>query len=260
MTLAIVVHIPEGIIMASDSRQSITINSTRPDGVQNPPIDTINSDSAFKTFLLEGKEDPNLQSSLKKPWQVGVSSYGQDMLGGVSIASHLTKFYEEKLGAQETVQSISEKLLDYFSTKFKGAKTGFHVAGYDFVNGISIPFVFVCSVEENTIQRRNLSTEGNVIFGATWSGQIDILASILNPAFHRLPNGQVVEMAKPQIFWDAMQLQDAIDFTIYGIRTTIDTIRFQGRLKNVGGPIDVLAITPENGAFWIQKKKLHGNR
>jgi len=54
-----------------------------------------------------------------------------------------------------------------------------------------------------------------------------------------------------------MPLQDAVDFSIFAIRTTIDAIRFQARPKNVGGPIDVLVITPD-GAEWIQRKELRG--
>jgi len=52
-------------------------------------------------------------------------------------------------------------------------------------------------------------------------------------------------------------LQDAIDFSIFAIRTTIDTIRFQPRPKTVGGPIDVLVIKPEE-TIWVQHKALRG--
>ena len=55
-----------------------------------------------------------------------------------------------------------------------------------------------------------------------------------------------------------MTLQDAIDFSIYAIRTTIDTMRFQARPKNVGGPIDVLLLTPDFKPRWIQKKDYRG--
>ena len=54
-----------------------------------------------------------------------------------------------------------------------------------------------------------------------------------------------------------MNVQDAIDFAIYAVRTTIDTMRFEARPKNVGGPIDVLLITAQ-GSRWIQRKELHG--
>ena len=60
------------------------------------------------------------------------------------------------------------------------------------------------------------------------------------------------------IIWDTMSLQDAIDFTIYAIQTTIDTMRFQARPKNVGGPIDVLLFTTSEKPRWIQSKEYHG--
>ena len=55
---------------------------------------------------------------------------------------------------------------------------------------------------------------------------------------------------------DYFTLQDGIDFAMYAIKTTIDTMRFQSVPKTVGGPIDVLVITPA-GARWIKHKELH---
>jgi hypothetical protein len=51
-------------------------------------------------------------------------------------------------------------------------------------------------------------------------------------------------------------VQDAIDYALYAVRVTIDTIRFQARPKTVGGPVDILVIRP-TGAQWIQRKELH---
>jgi len=50
-------------------------------------------------------------------------------------------------------------------------------------------------------------------------------------------------------------LQDMIDFAVYGIRATADTMRFQLRAKTVGGPIDVLILKPTE-AKWISRKSL----
>ena len=52
-----------------------------------------------------------------------------------------------------------------------------------------------------------------------------------------------------------MPLQDAIDFAVYAIQTTTDTMRFQARPKTVGGPIDVLLITVD-GAKFIRRKEI----
>jgi len=141
--------------------------------------------------------------------------------------------------------------------EFKKVDTGFHVCGYKKENKISIPYVFSCHVGRNEIIRKNIKKDGSLTYGATWSGQGDIISGLINPVVITGQYGKkkVIKPAAP-IVWDAMPLQDAIDFSIFAIRTTIDTIRFQARPKNVGGPIDVLVLTPDF-TKWIQKKELH---
>lgn len=252
MSLVIVTYVPEGIVMASDSRQSITIEGKTPDGKEFPKIDTINSDNVYKTFLLSRKDKRD-----KPIFEVGVQSFGQDLLGGISTASHIKRFSEERLTDEDDVTTIPKKLVEFFRELFPNANTGFHVAGYKKEDKVSIPYVYYCHVAKNIIERKNLKPDGKVAYGATWSGQIDVLAGIIQPSLMPGPEGKAVPLQKPPIIWDAMALQDAIDFSIYAIRTTIDTIRFQARPKNVGGPIDVLVITPD-GARWIQRKELKG--
>lgn len=58
------------------------------------------------------------------------------------------------------------------------------------------------------------------------------------------------QMPHFQIPWQFFTLQDAIDFAVYAIRTTIDSVRFLPRPKTVGGPIDVLVIRPHESE-WI---------
>jgi hypothetical protein len=253
MSLVITTYVPEGIVMASDSRQSITIERKTPDGKELPKIDTVNSDNVYKTYLLSRKDKNG-----KPIFEVGVQSFGQDLLGGISTASHIKRFSEERLTDQDDVTTIPKKLVDFFRELFPTADTGFHVAGYKKEGKVSIPYVYYCHVAKNIIERKNLKPDGNVAYGATWSGQIDVLSGIIQPSLIPGPDGKPITMYKPPIIWDAMALQDAIDFSIYAIRTTIDTIRFQARPKNVGGPIDVLVITPD-GAKWIQRKELKGS-
>jgi len=252
MSLLIVTYVPEGIVMASDSRQSITIGGKTPDGKDLPKIDTINSDSVYKTYLLFRKDkndDPF--------FEIGVSSFGQDLLGGVSTASHIKTFSEKELTDEDDVTSIPKKLVGFFRKSYPTADTGFHVAGYKKENKTSIPYVYHCHVSKNIFnERRNIDPDGNIIYRATWSGQADIITGLINAIVITEPDGkQKVVKPAPPIAWGAMALQDAIDFSIFAIRTTIETIRFQARPKNVGGPIDVLVITPD-GARWIKKKEL----
>jgi len=43
--------------------------------------------------------------------------------------------------------------------------------------------------------------------------------------------------------------QDAVDYAKFLIRTTIDALRFEPRFPSVGGPIDLLVITPHRMQF-----------
>ena len=63
------------------------------------------------------------------------------------------------------------------------------------------------------------------------------------------------EVKAPEVPFYFFTLQDAIDFSLYAVRTTIETFRFQQRIRTVGGPIDILAIFPK-GIRWIYRKEL----
>jgi hypothetical protein len=237
MSFVITVYVPTGIVMASDSRQSITIEAKAPDGTPLPRIETVSSDFVYKTFLLEKQ-------------QVGINSYGDTLLGKTTIDSHIRRFSEEMVDDKDDVTIVADKLIKFFRRDFPKADTSFHVAGFKKKDRKSIPHVFRCHIGKNTIERSNTAPKtDNIIYGASWGGQADVISSLLQPTPGR---------PKAPIIWDAMTIQDAIDFAIYAVRTTIDTMRFQARSKNVGGPVDVLLITPDEPARWIQRKQFRG--
>ncbi|MEE8470457.1 MAG: hypothetical protein V3S51_03925 [Dehalococcoidia bacterium] len=245
MSFVIAVYVAEGIVMDSDSRKSVTLEGKSPQGVDFK-VETVNSDAVTKTFLLEEQ-------------RVGISSFGQDLLGGVPTASHIKGFVEEELASSDDVTTVPRKLIEYLRKRFPHADAGMHVAGYRKEGKISVPHVYSCHVARDVVERRNVKPDGPLAYGATWSGQGDILSSIITPVVTKDEKGsdKVIRSPAP-IIWEAMAVQDAIDFATYAIRTTIDTMRFQARPKNVGGPIDVLLLTPEE-ARWIVRKELRGS-
>ncbi len=243
MSFVITIYVPEAIIMASDSRQSITIRKKGADGAQQA-VETVNSDFVYKTFLLARQG-------------VGLSTFGDFMLGKTTIESHIKRFQEEVLQDGDDVVQVIEKLLDFFRSRYPSADTAFHVAGFRKESGISIPYAFSCHVSRNELKRLNINPANReVVYGASWGGQGDVMAGLLN-ANHAAGHEGRLNVPWVPIVWDAMPVQDAIDFAIYAVRTTIDTIRFQARLKNVGGPIDVLLFTTEKVA-WVQRKEFRG--
>ncbi len=243
MSFVITVYVPEAIVMASDSRQSITIRKKGADGTQQA-VETVNSDFVYKTFLLARQG-------------VGLSTFGDFLLGKTTIESHIKRFQEEVLQDSDDVVLVTEKLLDFFRSRHSSADTAFHVAGFRKESGISIPYVFNGHVSRNELKRLNINQASqDVMYGASWGGQGDVMAGLLN-ANHAAGHDSRPNVPWVPIVWDAMPIQDAIDFAVYAVRTTIDTIRFQARPKNVGGPIDVLLFTPEK-VTWVQRKEFRG--
>lgn len=244
MSLVTITYVPEGIVMSSDSRQSITVEGKRPTG-EEFKVQTVNSDAVSKTFLLDGQ-------------RVGISTYGENMLGGIPIGSYIKKFAEEVLTGADDVTTIPQKLVNYLRKSFPKADTGIYVAGYKKEGKASVAHIYRCHVARNTADRLHVKPDGSPAYGASWSGETDVLTSIINPVTVKDEKGEdKVIRAPAPIIWEAMTLQDAIDFSVYAIRTTIDTQRFQARPKNVGGPVDVLVLTPEE-TRWVQRKELHG--
>lgn len=227
--------------MASDSRESITLEGKLPDG-KELKVETVNSDAVNKTFLLEEQ-------------RVGISTFGASQLGSIPMASHIKKFVEEEVRTADDVTEVAEKLVKHFNRSFPDADVGFHVAGYKKEEKVSVPYVYYCHVKRGEIARRNVKDDGELNYGATWSGQHDVLSVLLKATTVAGPKNQPQQIPIAPILYSAMQLQDAIDFSVFAIQTTIDTIRFQARPKNVGGPIDVLVITPEE-TKWVRKKQL----
>lgn len=243
MSYIVAVYIPEAIVMASDSRQSVKVGIKR-GGKDLPPIDTIGSDSVYKTFLLEEQ-------------RTGISFAGDTMLGGITTESHIKRFLEEKVTKNDDVTTVADKILEFFRESFPKANTTIHITGFKKEGKTSTPYVFACHVGRNEKKRVNVKKgTKDLDYGCTWSGETDVVSRLLNAP---LPDPKVPGKIIPPtpVMFPAMTAQDAVDFAIYLVRTTTDTMRFQARPKSVGGPIDVLLLTPDD-VRWIQRKELKG--
>ncbi len=239
MSFVISVYVREGIVMASDSRLTMT-NRVDQGNQQIHNIAVGQSDSNYKTFLT--------------PSGVGISTYGNAMVAGAPIGGYVESFIEESSrGAKPAVACVAESLLLYFRTLDPGLQTYFYVAGYQPVDGGSTEQqVWSVDIARNSAQQ----VIPNGTPGAIWGGESDVLARLVNPMFGVDQNNQPGQrLPDVQIPFPFFTLQDAIDFSVFAVRSTIDSIRFQPRAKTVGGPIDVLIIKP-SGAHWVQRKEL----
>ena len=246
MSLIITVYTNEGIIMSSDSRTTFTSQEFNPLPDGKGAIITKNqgihySDTAYKTFLASNN--------------VGISTCGAAAINGKPIAGYVEKFMNEKIKKETKVFETATGLLEAFRKFSPVPDTVFHVAGYEDYNDISKQRLFRVFVAAGKIAEINVDSQG-----AIWNGEAEILSRILNSYWMPVPAKDGTKKFKklnpPPIPWNFFSLQDAVDFSMYAMNTTIETMRFQERLKTVGKPIDMLAIKP-TGGFWIQRKELH---
>ena len=237
--------------MASDSRTTFNTQdfSPLPDG--KGAIITRNqgvhySDTTYKTFLA--------------PNNSGISTCGTAAIDGKPLTGYVEKFIHEFVEKETDVSSIPQLILDHFRSYTPIPDIIFQVAGYSNVDSALCQKAYRVFVAANHIEELDTSSQG-----AAWNGETEILSRIINSLWTQRKGkdpktGDDIflydELKAPPIPWNFFSLQDGIDFATYAINTTIETMRFQERLKTVGGPIDILIIKPD-GAFWASHKTLH---
>ena len=233
--------------MAADSRQTATIEGTTPEGKKMPKFETVTSDNCFKLFLFEEQG-------------IGVSVFGETILGGTPIEHTVRLFLEEYNEPEDDILDVVEKMMRYFSRHYPRADTAFHMAGFKAEGKISVPHVYHCQVSRNEIKRINVKNgTDDLVYGAAWGGQGDVIARLIQPGMKVSAAPGAPDVPNPPILWDAMSVQDAIDFSEFAVFSSTQMVRFQARPKNVGGPVDILLITPQ-GSGWIKRKDFLGDR
>ena len=234
MSLVVTVYVPSGIVMAADSRMTVQRSEERLEGEQKTLLQQqlVLSDSAYKVVEL-------------RSIGVGIAIYDAGIINNQPADSHVHRFEEEMLTAEDDVLSVGDKFLRYFQSNFPGVAVGYHIAGYRTENKASAPYVLVGhTTREPELRRVNADAEGKTQYGITRAGDTLVANRLIDQNY--LP------------LFTAMPLQDAVDYARHLIRTTIDTMRFEPRFPSVGGAIDVLVVTPE-GLRWVQRKELRGD-
>lgn len=242
MSFIITIYLKEGIVMASDSRTTFTTQETIPAQQEGEPSVAIrhcgvhSSDTNFKTFVTAKN--------------VGISTCGDASINGQPITGYIESFIREYNSAD--VDTIASSILSYFNKIAPALDSIFIVAGYQYIKENQYEQkVFVVSTKAGSTQSLDTSVQG-----AQWSGESDVLVRLIQPLAIKKEDGQYRDLPQYEIPFNYFTLQDAIEFAEYATRTTIDTMRFQQRIKTVGGPIDVLVIKP-NSHQWIAHKELH---
>lgn len=264
MTIALSLHVNDGIVLAADSASSIWAKG--PDG---------------KTIgVVNVYENADKVYNLCKGLPIGAITWGSGSIGQSSVST-LVKDFRKKLEVdlnQESykISNIVKRLSKYiyednYQEGFKDwddkPKLGFMVAGYSSGKDFAEEWKF--DIEDGKLNGP-IKIRGENEIGITWNGEPEAITRLYFGYGHRLDEllvkiGHSKEDAKQTI--DAirnnmgvpfvvgpMPIQDAIDLARWFVDTTIKFSKFKPGPPTVGGAIDIAAITKHEGFKWIDRK------
>jgi hypothetical protein len=262
MSLGIVFKSPEGIVLAVDSR--VTLTAHLPNNASIPAT----YDNATKMLRVKGQD------------HVGVVTFGRGVLGRVEIRtahSYLPELEAELAGeARLTVEDFARRLGAFFLGRWNASSMPagadpmiFLVGGYD-------PDAVYGRVFEVVVPARPEPLEQNAggSFGLTSGGQTEILQRILNGydqnavgaiqqalSFNDTQTAQLRQALAQQalsIPYPFLPLQDCVDLVLFLIQSTATLHTWLVGVRGVGGAIDVATITRTEGFRSVQSKTIRG--
>lgn len=259
MSLGIVIKSPEGLVMAAESR--VTLTTTLPGGQQMHT----NFDNATKLLSFN---QPNLS--------VGAVTYGQAAIGIRTVNSFLPEFEANLPADTLPIAEFSNRLSQFFMgqwnasmpSPYAGPNITFVVGGFDSGEPYGKVYLFEIPGTPNLVEQQPND------FGITWGGQREIVDRLLQGFDTRI--GPILQQAlkidktaldsilqglaplQLPVPIQFMALQDHVNLALFFIETTIAAQTLTLGIRGCGGPIDVATITRREGFRFIQRKEIKG--
>ncbi len=250
MTIATCVWVPDGIVLAADSRQTLQ----RVDG-----------------SLRTGSD--NVQKILEVSERCACLSYGLAAIGNQHAAGLIQRFRADRgdelpnSSPSELAKELADFLQNVWQESVKNSApppVNFQllVAGFGKTG--------VRAIEELVIPGKSIVSRSTDEFGFLPLGSGEAIRRLLSGVdahltSHRDFPSSLVEFVRGleyDVKFDGMTLQDAIDYAVFVVRTTIDIHRFADGTRSgpkrpaiSGGPIDVAIIRPYAGFEWVKQKR-----
>jgi hypothetical protein len=272
MSLAIVFKGTEGIVLAVDSR--VTLTAQLPHKINNLPVMIPSTfDNATKLLYVAGQPYVGAVT-------FGVGAFGQKEPR--TAYSFMPEFEAElskdKVG-RLSVKAFADKLGEFFMRKWDlqgmpkqvepGNSMVFYVAGYD--DGETYGHIYELQIPTAPAPKEWHAGQ----FGVVYGGQHEFVSRLLSGFDPQLGNVAQEFLKFPEekkkgleeylkaklqasIPYQFLPLQDCINLAILLIRATMTIQTFLVGVRGVGGKIDVIAITRTEGVKNIQLKEPAG--
>jgi len=222
MTITTTTFVPEGIVMASDSRL-IGYKKFENGTIEKFAI----TDNSQKLFLLSKS-------------RVGISFCFDAFIDNTTTIADFIRIFEIScVHEEDTVDVVTEKLNQYLKDYYPEPNTSFYVAGYK----KDEPYVYVLYKDKDNrkIERRNINNKGDITYNAVWNGDFEAVDKLMG------------KNANAMIDYNIMPLKDAIDYCEFIVELVIKYQRFEVKVATCGGPTDILVITKDYAKFFKHK-------
>ncbi|MBI3649787.1 MAG: hypothetical protein HY231_01925 [Acidobacteria bacterium] len=267
MSLGIVVKGSEGVVLAADSRVTLTAQMSQPDGtVLHLPV---NFDNATK--LLTFAKPNNF---------IGAVTYGEAVIGtsasNLRTAKSFIPEFEVDLpkGKRLNIEDFSCRLSNFFLKQWNDIMPTTHqspgmvfvVSGFD--NDAAYGSVYEFNIPNTPTPQERQAND----FGVTMGGQHELSSRMLKGYDEQLLDiarqslgldltqldrlRQALEILQLQIPFPVLPLQDCIDLAVFLIKTTSAAQNLSIGVRGVGGAVDLAIITQREGLKIIQQKEL----
>jgi hypothetical protein len=267
MSLGILIKATEGLVLAAESRVTLSFGGTKPLNV--------NFDNATKLF------------SFHKPFdKIGVVTYGQAAIGFRTAHSFIPEF-ESTLKEEDkniSILDFAKRLSKFFLDQWKvvmpsniplGQDMVFNVAGFDDGEPYGKIYSFQIPTMPDPMEQSPI-VNGQHQFGITYGGQREIVDRLVfgyDPrmfqllATHlQLDQSKLQELQKVllpltlQLPIQVMPLQDCVDIALLFLKTTIEAQKLTIGVRGCGGAIDLAIIRRNNPLEFIQQKLIIGEK
>ena len=267
MSLGIVFKGPEGIVLAADSRVTLTARVPGKKLVLPASFDNVT-----KLLKVEGQSF------------VGAVTYGLGAIGerAPRTAHSFIPEFEAKLSEETSdqldVPDFAQKLSDFFMGQWRTSMPNhkgkenmvFLIGGFD--KNATYGRVFEVGIPFRPEPKEWHAGPGT--FGPVWGGQREFTDRLIQGFDPMLINiaRETLGLSDDQsaklenafkslgihIPYQFLPLQDCVNLSIFLIRTTMTIQTWQVGIRGVGGFIDVATITRTNGFKPIQHKEIKG--
>lgn len=252
MTIVASVKVRDGLILATDSMTQIS-----------------SAAAGGAPMVLKAYENA------KKLFQVGdlpigVMTFGLGNIGQRSIEGLMLEFSASVVGNRKKVETVASALFEFIKGKYEEQEygesppgLGFYIAGYSPNSHFPDEWEFALPRDSAPIQVRDEED-----FGPNWRGIDFPFTRLWNGFAPRIParlsekgwnQAEIQELLSDlgtAVLFDGMPVQDAVNFAVYILRTTIGYTAFSIGQATCGGPIQLATVLPDEGLKWIEKPDL----